>query len=930
MSDEARVPSFYQDGEAAADLYRFAVKGKDAQMYYVMYGDQADEIAKEYMFSVSVVKSAGNVRWLNVSDKLFRQMAWDLLRNKGKKVELYESTGPQRWECTLQASPGRLEAFEARFGNIAQSADAGCVACIQVKPDAAGGARVGCAYVNQTLRIIGVTEFDDEAATFSNLESFLLQVGAREAVLQKNGKRGSAEKAEDAKEAKQTQDVQMKLEDVIRHTNVHLESDAFKTSTVEQLPERLKFLLRDEHTVHESLQMPLASKALSNAISYLNLTAEECNEEQFTLRKEDLSKYLKLDVAAVRALNLFDDEMSSTGKGSLLGHMDRCSTPMGRRLMRMWVTQPLLDLDEITRRQDYVEVFVEDAMLRDALKETVLNQVPDLDKILKKVQRGRATLADCLKIGQFTAHVPKVKIHMLNYSGPHKGRIDAYVEQLSAIEETFEGLTALINEAIEVDENDREARIRASFDESLDELDVQRGDVRKQMNGEFRRVLKDTQHTDKEVKLEHSTQLGHHFRATKKAMGAVEKRKDVTTLETRKDGLKFTTKPLMLINQSWKQLSAEYEERQSTLMTQFKETIASYLEPLDEVCALICELDIFVAFATAATDVKTTSSQFVRPKVMPMPSAANGLKRVFKLTAGRHPLVEAQLMKTGGKAFVSNSLDLGEEGTLLALITGPNMGGKSTFIRTAGVCALLAQIGMFVPCEAMEMTLIDAMLARLGAADYMSRGVSTFMAEMLETNTILANATSNSFVIIDELGRGTSTHDGYGLAYGIAEHLVSKTRCCTLFATHFHELTSMSEELKHVTNLHVKADTSGDELRMLYEVHPGACSKSYGINVAKITRFPAPVVAAAKRKTELLESMSSGNKRRRVQTDEDCDKFLIGWLEKFKAIPLEAASLPNLEQLEAEFTQHAGTFPQLAQLMDAEAPQDGEADMVLG
>ena len=302
-------------------------------------------------------------------------------------------------------------------------------------------------------------------------------------------------------------------------------------------------------------------------------------------------------------------------------------------------------------------------------------------------------------------------------------------------------------------------------------------------------------------------------------------------------------------------------------------------------------------------------------RVLEIPTGDN--PRILSIKQGRHPLVEHQLMLRGEDAFVANDLDLGSNSNYLSLITGPNMGGKSTYIRTAGVCVLLAQIGMFVPCEEMTLTICDAVLARLGAADYMSRGISTFMAEMLETNAIVCNATSNSFVIVDELGRGTSTHDGYGLAWGIAEHLVHSIRCCTLFATHFHELTVMADEIPKVNNLHVKAETSAGELKMVYKVCPGPCSKSYGINVAQITKFPEPVIAAAKRKTEQLESQNI--KRQKDEDNKDAgvlvDDFLVGWITKFNNTPIAPESKVAFKELAVEYDNKAKDLPQLLEVM---------------
>eukprot|EP01059_Diplonema_ambulator_P030475 TRINITY_DN5230_c0_g1_i1.p1 TRINITY_DN5230_c0_g1~~TRINITY_DN5230_c0_g1_i1.p1 ORF type:complete len:913 (+),score=330.40 TRINITY_DN5230_c0_g1_i1:1500-4238(+) len=894
MSDDQKLPSFCNE-EQSTDTYRFAVRGKAPQVYYQLYGSQVEGIAKEYLHTTAVIKQVGPHPTIHISAKVFLQMALDLIRNKGMKIELYESSG-STWNCTLQASPGRLEQFEARFGSV-QVQDTGCIVAIQYKLDQSGYVQFGCGYVNQTLRVLGLAEFVDNATNLTNLESFLLQIGAREAIIPQK----ASSTAED-----------IRIADTVKNAGVHLETERHKIFAVGALEDRLRFLLRD-NTSHDALQLPLAPSSLSAIITHLDLSADECNEQQFTLRKEDLSKFLKLDLAAVRALNLFDDESENMtrSKGSLCSFLDECKTQMGKRELRLWVTQPLLDIQEITRRQDLTSVFMDDMLLRDALRATVLTKVPDLDRILKRIQRQRASLADCMSIGNFVSLIPKLLTLLEAYGGAHKERIDTYMDTIRTAADTFGGLESLMAESLEVDESDKQVRIKADFDDDLKDLEAEMKQVRDQMNGEFKKVLQLLKHTDKEIKLECNQQHGHHFKATKKGSGAVNSRKDMIIIESRKDNLRFTSQGLSEINASWKELSDKYASRQTELEKMFKDTVATYLEPLDGISAIIAEVDIFVAFATVST--RPGVKQFVRPVVLPMP--LDGQPKVLKATQARHPLVEQQLALKGNSEFVANDINLGGDTALMALITGPNMGGKSTYIRTAGVLVLLAQIGMMVPADEMVVSLCDMILARLGAADYMSRGVSTFMAEMLETNAIISNATSNSFVIIDELGRGTSTHDGYGLAWGIAEHLVKSTKCITMFATHFHELTVMENECPLVTNLHVTADTSGSELKMLYEVKKGPCSKSYGINVAQITKFPEAVIAAAKRKTEALEA--SSNKKLRTEADpQGPNAYLKSWLSSLVALPPDAPPASYTALLQ-DFEAHTAKEPSLKEILAA-------------
>eukprot|EP01061_Rhynchopus_euleeides_P009102 TRINITY_DN18259_c0_g1_i2.p1 TRINITY_DN18259_c0_g1~~TRINITY_DN18259_c0_g1_i2.p1 ORF type:complete len:609 (+),score=282.07 TRINITY_DN18259_c0_g1_i2:45-1871(+) len=607
MSDD-RIPSFHTDTDHDADVYRFGVKGKGHQEYYVLYGEHVDSIAREFLHTTTVVKQAGTGKdacpYLNISQKVFSSMAWDLLQKKRHKVEIYESSGGS-WRRIVAASPGRLEQFEARFG-AQGSQDTGCIASIQCTVSQTGIVTLSCAYVNQTLRLLGYAEFSDVSTNFSNLESFLLQVGAKEAIIPSDS-------------AAKLKDNEAKIRDVLKGANVHLECVKRKEFKSDTLQDRLQFLLREGCPTQDILELPECAEALSGVIAYLNLSGDSCNEAQFVLVRDDLSKFMKLDLAAVRALNIFDDEMDTANrhKGSLLSFLDSCSTPMGKRQLKMWMTQPLLDLDVLRRRQDIVQVFMDDAMLRDALRTSVLNKVPDLDKILKKVQRQRATLADCMKIGQFTDLIPKVIILLEAYEGDYKGHITSYLEMLQEKSDALHQLASLVTESLEVDETDREVRIKPSFDDSLQELADAREQLRNQINADFKKTLTAVSQTDKEVKLEYSTAHNHHYRATKKGMPAVEKRKkDMQVIETRKDGLKFWSKGLASINAEWKTLSADYEERQGDLITMFKETFGSYLEPLDSVTSIISELDILVSFAAVSTrpDVK----QYIRPTYVPV------------------------------------------------------------------------------------------------------------------------------------------------------------------------------------------------------------------------------------------------------------------------------------------------------------------------
>lgn len=418
---------------------------------------------------------------------------------------------------------------------------------------------------------------------------------------------------------------------------------------------------------------------------------------------------------------------------------------------------------------------------------------------------------------------------------------------------------ALVETSVDLDQLENgEYMISSGYDSRLLELKDEQESLERQIDSLHKQTADDLDlAADKVLKLEKGTQFGHVFRITKKEEPKI--RKKLTTqfivLETRKDGVKFTNSKLKKLGDQYQRILEEYKSCQKELVQRVVQTAATFSEVFESLAALLSELDVLLGFADLATSCPTP---YTRPEITPTDVGD------IILEGSRHPCVEAQDWVN----FIPNDCKLVRGKSWFQIITGPNMGGKSTFIRQVGVNILMAQVGSFVPCDKASISIRDCIFARVGAGDCQLRGVSTFMQEMLETASILKGATEKSLIIIDELGRGTSTYDGFGLAWAICEHIVDVIKAPTLFATHFHELTALahdneggessSRKMVGVANYHVSAhiDSSTRRLTMLYKVEPGACDQSFGIHVAEFANFPETVVSLAREKAAELEDFS--------------------------------------------------------------------------
>jgi len=552
---------------------------------------------------------------------------------------------------------------------------------------------------------------------------------------------------------------------------------------------------------------------------------------------------------------------------SIYSILNNTRTPGGGRLLQQWLKQPLLCPQKINERLDLVEVMINNTNTRQTIHEDHLRKFPDLQRLSGKLAAKKANLQDMYRVWLSLSRLESLIKCLQEVEDNYPVVQDNFVKELQEAQRDFDKFSQMVESTLDMGQVEQgRFMVKPDFDEELAEMKEQMDNVEVRLAGAVK--SRATELSLDGLKLEHNNQIGYYYRLTLKDEGGIRNNKAFTILESNKSGVKFRDGKLERLNDEFTDLSGKYEIQQKSIVAEISSISTGYSDPLHHLGSVISRLDVIISLAIAAISAPST---FSRPKVVATE------ERLLNVSQLRHPIVELQ----DNVAFIPNNVDL-RQSSRFHLITGPNMGGKSTYLRSVGCAVVMAQCGSFVPGDHMEMSIIDSILVRIGASDCQVEGRSTFMAEMLETSYILSTASSASLVLIDELGRGTSTYDGFGLAWAVSEHIARDLGCFTLFTTHYTELTALADEVECVTNYHVTAITDDQKLTLLYQLQPGICDRSFGIDVAKIANFPNEVIEEAKKRIGKLEVTASLEKY-----EQDKRKEIIGEGEQIVSDCLE-------------------------------------------
>ena len=587
----------------------------------------------------------------------------------------------------------------------------------------------------------------------------------------------------------------------------------------------------------------LIKNSLCILLNYIYNTQKQVTSNINRINIYNSSEYMVLDMFTRNNLELTQTIRGSKKKGSLLHVLDKTSTAMGGRLLRKYVEEPLVNKKRIEKRLNVIEEIKDDFILREDLND-ILKNVYDIERICGKIAFEKVTPKEMIHLKNSIEKLPELN-NIINSSNAKI--LKNYIDDMDDLNDLYNLIKESIKEDPSITIKDGNI-IKSEFNDELKEL----RDISK--NGAF--MIKEIENREREktgvksLKIGFNKVFGYYIEITKANLNTANIDDGYIRKQTLSNAERFITSELKEIEDKILHAEEKIKTLEYEIFVNIRETIYKNIDRIQKVAKIIANIDVFVSFATVA---------YMNNYVKPLINEENKLD----IKNGRHPVIENIV---GEENFVPNDTYLNNGENIINIITGPNMAGKSTYMRQTAIITLMAHIGSFVPAEYANIPICDRIFTRVGASDDLSQGQSTFMVEMSEVSHILKNATDKSLVILDEIGRGTSTYDGISLAWSIVEYIEQYIKCKTLFATHYHELTDLENKFKEVKNYSIAVKEDGDGIVFLRKIIPQGADKSYGIYVAQLAKLPEEVINRSK---EILKDLEKNHINNSVTLNKD-------------------------------------------------------------
>ncbi len=629
---------------------------------------------------------------------------------------------------------------------------------------------------------------------------------------------------------------------------------------------------KDYNYLTEDIKDVRIKTTISHLLSYLFDTKKGDLSHLQKVELVDHKKHLLFDIHTKKNLELVETLRNRDRTYSLLWLLDKTKTAMGGRFLKTNIENPLTDKREINRRYDMIEKLLTEFILKEELREE-LDKVYDLERLASRISYGNSNARDMTQLKNSLKALPNIRkiLDELKYD-----------KNIETLDELYDILDKSINPDSPIGLHEG-GLIKDGYNQELDELK----DIRKNSKDFILKLENEEKERTgiKNLKVGFNKVFGYYIEVSKGNIKDIKEEYGWVRKQTLANGERYIT-PLLkekediILGAEEKIISLEFK-----LFTEIREIAKTYIGKLQMISKVLAEVDMLLSFAIVSEE-----NNYIRPTLTD--------EHVIQIKDGRHPVVE----KVSKKDYVANDISMGKDTNIL-LITGPNMAGKSTYMRQLAITVIMAQIGCFVPCKSCVIPVFDKVFTRIGASDDLVSGESTFMVEMKEANTALQNATSDSLILFDELGRGTATYDGMSLAQAILEHIHDKIKAKTLFSTHYHELTMLANDLTHLKNVHVSAIEEEGKITFLHKVKNGAVDKSYGIHVASLAKLPKELISRA---NEILDIYEHKNVRKQTFTqtslfldiDEEKEEENDKIIEKLESInPLEMTPMEALNVL---------------------------------